>query len=117
MHLNNILVLAVEDFFPRKKSIINIDRNKPWFTFKLKLLQDRRCIEYTNFGNSEKYKQLNREFKKEISNAKKEFKDKKIKSAMENKDFKQVFKNIRILAGLPGKKDEFILPRDEFKSP
>ena len=117
MHLNNILLLAVEDFFPRKKSIINIDRNKPWFTFKLKLLQDRRCIEYTNFGNSEKYKQLNREFKKEISNAKKEFKDKKIKSAMENKDFKQVFKNIRILAGLPGKKDEFILPGDEFKSP
>ena len=36
---------------------------------------------------------------------------------MENKDFKQVFKNICILAGLPGKKDEFILPGDEFKSP
>ena len=117
MHLNQILLLAVEDFFPCKKSIINIDKNKPWFTFKLKLLQDRRCIEYTNFGNSEKYKLLNREFKMEISKAKRKFKDEKIKLAMENKDFKQVFKNIRILAGLPDNKHEFILPGDEFKSP
>ena len=32
-------------------------------------------------------------------------------------DFKQVFKNIRLLAGMPNKKDKFVLPGDEFKTP
>ena len=32
-------------------------------------------------------------------------------------DFKQAFKNIRLLAGMPNKKDIFVLPGDEFKTP
>ena len=117
VHLQNILQLAVDDFFPQKKSIINSDTNKPWFTFKLKVLRDKRCNEYIKFGNSNKYKLLDKEYKKEISLAKCKFKDEKVKNAMASKDFKQVFKNIRLLAGLPSKKDLFILPGDEFKSP
>ncbi len=117
VHLENILNLAVDDFFPRKKSTLNIETNQPWFTFKLKLLSDRRCAEYKKFGNSEKYKLLNSDFKREIRLAKTKFKNDKIIAAIKANDFKQVFKNIRILAGMPSKKDEFVLPGDEYKTP
>ena len=117
MHLQNILKLAVDDFFPQKRSIINADTNKPWYNFKLKLLRDKRCNEYIKHGNSNEYKLLDREYKKEITLAKSRFKNEKIKDAIAAKDFKQAFKNIRFLAGMPSKKDLFILPGDEFKKP
>ena len=116
IHLQNILQLAMDDFFPLKQSTINSDTNKPWFTFKLKLLKNKRYNEYIKSGNSEIYQSLDKEYKKEISLAKSKFKDDKVKNAMATKDFKQVFKNIRLLAGMPSKKENFILPGDEFKT-
>ena len=117
IHLQKILNLAVDDFFPLKQSTINSDKNKPWFSYKLKSLKEKRCNEYICFGNSEKYKILDKEYKKEISLAKSKFKDEKVKNAMAANDFKQAFKNIRLLAGMPNKKDIFVLPGDEFKTP
>ena len=60
---------------------------------------------------------MDKEYKKEISLAKSKFRDEKVKNAMAANDFKQVFKNIRLLAGMPNKKDKFVLPGDEFKTP
>ena len=67
-----ILVDKLNEIFPEKLRKINND-DQPWITFKLKKLDRRRKRTYHKQRKSEKWKNLDRIFKKEAKLAKSEF--------------------------------------------
>ena len=67
-----ILLKALDDFFPEKTRKISND-DQPWVSHKIKTLDRQRKRIYHKERRSEKWKQLNKLFKKEVKNAKSHF--------------------------------------------
>ena len=67
-----ILLAKLNEFFPEKSRKINSD-DAPWMSFKLKQLDRRRKRIYRRERRSEKWKHLEKIFKKEMKSAKADF--------------------------------------------
>ena len=66
------LIKALDDFFPQKIRKINID-DQPWISHRLKVLDRKRKRIFHKERKSEKWKILNKIFKKEVKSAKAKF--------------------------------------------
>ena len=66
------LLKALDDFFPEKVRKINSD-DQPWISNRLKVLDRRRKRLYHKERRSEKWKIMNKMFKKEVKSAKAKF--------------------------------------------
>ena len=66
------LLKALDDFFPDKVRKINSD-DQPWISNRLKVLDRRRKRLYHKERRSEKWKIMNKMFKKEVKSAKAKF--------------------------------------------
>ena len=99
-HLQKTLNLTVEEVFPEKQSKIDMRKNKPWFNFKLKKMKDERTKEYLKNGHSKEFIELEEKYDKSLKEAKREFKEEKITQALKAKNYKEMFKNIKHLAGI-----------------
>ena len=71
-NLQNILIAALERFFPEKERKFASD-DKPWITHKIKILDRKRKRIYHLERKSSKWRKLNEEFKAEVKLAKKSF--------------------------------------------
>ena len=72
-----MLVNKFEEIFPQKVRKISSD-DQPWISFKLKKLDRKRKRVFHKERRSEKWKELNKKFKKEVKSAKSEFYKNKI---------------------------------------
>ena len=68
----NILLQKLNEFFPEKVRKISND-DQPWITHKLKKLDRKRKRIFHQQRRSEKWAQINRNFKKEVKSAKSKF--------------------------------------------
>ena len=114
-HLEKALNLAVNEVFPEKQSKIDMRKNKPWFNFKLKKMKDEKTKEYLKNGHSVEFIALEAKYDRSLKEAKREFKEEKITQALKAKNYKEMFKNIKHLAGIQTKESNFVLPGDEGK--
>ena len=70
--VHDLFKRKVEDYFPEK--IVKIsNKDKPFITKELKTLDRKRKREWKKKGKSEKYKQLNKEFKEKFLKASSEY--------------------------------------------
>ena len=115
-HLDQCLGLACGQIFPEKLSKLNTNNNQPWFTEKLANLKERRAREYLSKGKSDLYHELDNQYNQGLKEAKIKFREEKITQALISKNPKEMFRNIRLLAGVKTKESCFILPGDEGKS-
>ena len=67
-----LLLKKLDEFFPIKERRINSD-DQPWISYQIKKLDRRRKREYRKHRRSEKWKALNKLFKKRIKIGKNEF--------------------------------------------
>ena len=114
-HLDQCLGLACDQIFPEKLSKLNTNNNQPWFTEKLANLKGRRAREYLSKGKSDLYHELDNQYNQGLKEAKIKFREEKITQALISKNPKEMFRNIRLLAGVKTKESCFILPGDEGK--
>jgi hypothetical protein len=68
----NILLKKLDEIFPEKVRKVNSD-NQSWISFKLKQMDRKRKRIYHKERRSEKWKLLNKAFKKEMKSAKTQF--------------------------------------------
>ena len=70
--LQNLLVNIYHESFPEKTQKISSD-DQPWISFKLKAMDRRRKQEYSKHRKSNKWHQLDKDFKQSVKYAKKGF--------------------------------------------
>ena len=70
--LQTMLVDIYHKSFPEKTQKINSD-DQPWISFKLKAMDRRRKREYSKHRKSDKWHQLDKDFKTNVKSAKKSF--------------------------------------------
>ena len=112
-HLEKTLILAVDQIFPEKITKINVCKNKPWYNYKLGQLRKARAKEFLSNGETSLYKDIDTKYNNELRAAKTKFKEEKITQALMSKDYKEMFRNIKYLAGIQTKESNFVLPGHE----
>ena len=80
----NLLLSKVDDFFPEKIRKIQSD-DQPWVSHKLKQMDRRRKRLYRKERRSEKWRLLDKLFKKEVKTAKSEFYKKSVEELKKKK--------------------------------
>ena len=92
----HMLLKKLDEFFPLKERKINSD-DQPWISFQVKKLDRKRKREYKKNRRSEKWKALNKLFKKEVKIAKNDFYKSKIAHLKEQKPSKYIPASSRTL--------------------
>ena len=82
--LQQLLLSKYHQFFPEKKRVISSD-DQPYFSEKLATLKRKKCREYSRNRKSKKWETLNAIYVEELSKAKRNFYQQKIKKLRTSK--------------------------------
>ena len=103
----NLLLDNYNEYFP-KKTIKVTNEDQPWFTKKLKKLDRQRKRIYCTNRRSDKWKKLDKLFKKEVKHSKADF-YKKMVEDLKTKDPKKWYSAVKRMASYENKSDKLIL--------
>ena len=105
--LTKFLVSKFNEYFPKKKIKISND-DQPWITKKLKDLDRQRKRVYHKQRRSDKFKKLDKTFKKEVKAAKDNF-HKSMVSDLEQKNPNQWYSVVKRMSSYENKSEEIMV--------
>ena len=108
--LQTMLVDSYHKSFPEKTQKINSD-DQPWISFKLKALDRRQKREYSKHRKSDKWHQLDKDFKTNVKSAKKSF-YKKIMGELTSKNTSKWYSTLKKMTSHDQQKSEKVIIQD-----
>ena len=114
--LQTILTTLVDKHFPQQKKIIK-RTSRPFYTERLEKIRKCKQYEFKRHGKSTTYFKLNTQYKQELLAAKRNYRDRNIKSVLVAADAKRMYKALKLLSGIHTEPSTFVLPGHEKLSP
>ena len=113
--MDTVLSDGLNGYMPSEQKRVKAD-SKKWFTRELDSLRERRRKAFKKDNKSVEFKDLDKQYKSKLFQAKLDFRQKHLDNAINAQNIRGAFRALRILAGTEPDKSTFVLPGHEQKS-